>query len=207
MSPLSKQLFQLMLLAYPRDFRLAFGSEMTQFFCDCHRETQSRGLITVTEFWLRVTLDVIRTASLERWEALGKGTTMKNLKRDAIGLFACVVIIVVALLLLGYLRAHGTGSILLLGYALDAIVTAGVISNLIIFILIMTTRMSAFRTALWSLVVVNGVLLLVAMVIGNSVEAHFNFLPVVISYVVSFAFWLAIHWIWSQFRSSTQPAA
>lgn len=193
-----------MLLAYPREFRLDYGPEMTQVFCDCYRDSNSRGLATVAELWLRVILDVIRTAPLERWETLGKGATMKNLKRDALGLFACLAIVVLAFLLHSYVRTHGGGSI---GYALDAIVTAGIVSNLIIFGLMMATRLSSFRTALWSLLIVNGALLLLATLIGTRVDPTFNFPAVLASYVVSFLFWLAIHWIWSQIRTTTEPVA
>src|SRR6185295_9177014 len=96
----SKQLFQLLMLAYPREFRLEYGSEMTHVFCDCYRDSNSRGLITMLELWLRVIADVIRTAPLERWETFRKGETMKNVKRDVLGLLACLAIAVVALLLL-----------------------------------------------------------------------------------------------------------
>ena len=202
----SKQLFQLLLFAYPQEFRLAYGSEMTQVFCDCYRDTNSRGLITMLEFWLRVILDVVRTAPLERWETLGKGATMRNVKRDALGLLACLAIIVVALFLHRYVLTHGLGSTFLLGYALDAIVTAGVLGNLVIFVLMMAKRLSTFRTALWSLLIVNGALLLVAILIGNRVGG-FNFPAVFISYVVSFAFWATIHWIWSQIRIPAEPVA
>ena len=196
-----------MLRAYPRDFRLAFGSDMTQVFCDCYRDTQSRGVVMVAEFWLRTILDVVRTAPSERWETFRKVETMKNLKREALGLVACLAILVVAFLLHAYIRTHPGTPISILGYALDAIVTAGVISNLVIFILMMaTTRFSTFRTALWSLLIVNGLLLLVAMLIGSRVDEHFYPAPVILSYVVSFVFWVSIHWLWSQMRSSTQPA-
>lgn len=180
---------------------------MTQVFCDCYRDSNSRGVATVVELWLRVILDVIRTAPLERWETFGKGETMRNLKRDALGLLACLAITVVAFFLLGYLRKHDFGGFYILGFALDAIVTAGVISNLIIFALLMATRRSTFRTVLLSLVIVNGALLLIATLIGIRVDPGFNFPTVFVSYVVSFIFWLAIHWIWSQIRTSTQPAA
>jgi hypothetical protein len=99
---------------------------------------------------------------------------------------------------------HGIGSTLLLGYALDAIVTAGVVGNLIIFVLMMATRHSTFRTALWSLLIVNGALLLLAILIGTRVGG-FNFPAVFISYVVSFVFWATIHWIWSQIRTPAEP--
>jgi hypothetical protein len=198
---LSKQLYQLMLRAYPREFRLDYGSEMTQVFCDCYRDRNSR-----LEFWPRVILDVIRTAPLERWETLGKGETMKNLKRDAIGLLACVAIVVVVLLMHSYVLKTGFGSTFLLGYALDAIATAGILGNLVIFVLMMARRHSTFRTALWSLLIVNGALLLIAILIGTRVGG-FNFPAVVLSYVVSFLFWTTIHWIWSQIRTSTAPVA
>ena len=201
---LSKQLFQFMLLAYPREFRLEYGTEMTQLFRDCYRDSYARGFITLSEFWLRVIADVIRTAPQERWETLGRGETMKNVKRDAIGLVACLIIVVVAFLLLGYGRKNEVASILLFGHALDAIVTAGIIGNLIIFLLMMTTRLSTFRTALWSLLAVNGALLLIATLIGSRVDPGFNFPTILIAYIVSFLFWLTIHWIWSQVRTSTK---
>ena len=204
----SQRLFQLMLLAYPRAFRLEYESEMTQLFRDCHRDVQSSGFVAAVSFWLRMIFDVIRTAPLERWETLGKGSeTMKNLKTDVIGLLACVAIIVVALFLLDYGRKHEVASFLLFGYALDAIVTAGVISNLIIFLLFKFTRLSRFRTALWTLLIVNGLLLLVATLIGTNVDPGFNFPSVFVGYVVSFILWLTIHWIWSQAKTSTEPLA
>jgi hypothetical protein len=204
---LSKRLFQLMLLAYPREFRLEYGPDMAQVFCDCYRETQSQGFVTSTTFWLRTICDVIRTAPLERLDTLGRDSAMKNLKVNVIGLLACLVVIVVAFLLLGYGRRHEVASILLFGHALDAIVTAGIISNLIIFPLVMATRLSPFWTALWSLVIVNGALLLMAILIGSRVDPQFSFSRVSIGYVVSFILWLGIHWIWSQTKNTTEPVA
>ena len=193
-----------MLRAYPREFRVEYGPEMTQVFCDCYRDSNSRGLMTTLELWLRVVLDVIRTAPLEHWETLGKGETMRNLKRDAIGLLAILAIIVVALLLHRYVVTQGIQPPLLLGYTLDAIVTAGVVGNLIIFVLMLATRRSTFHTALWSLLIVNGALLALAILIGIRVGG-FNLPAVIISYVVSFIFWATIHWIWSQIRTRTEP--
>ena len=205
---LSQRLFQLVLFAYPREFRLEYESEMTQFFRDCYRDVQSDGLAAAGRFWLRMITDVIRTAPLERWETLGKGSeTMKNLKTDGIGLLVCVAIIVVAFLLLGYGRKQEVASILLFGNALDAIVTAGVISTLIIFPLVKFTRLSRLRTALWSLLIVNGALLIIATLIGNAVDPQFNFPRVFVGYLVSFVFWLAIHWTWSRYDTDTILAA
>lgn len=198
---LSRRLFQLLLRAYPREFRLGYGLEMTQLFRDCYRDIQSDGLMSAIAFWRRLILDVIQTAPLERWDALERRyETMKNLKSDVLGLLACLAIIVVAFLLLGYGRRHEVGSILMFGHALDAIITAGVISNLIIFLLLMAKSLSAFRTALWTLVSVNVALLLTATLIGSRVDPQFSFETVFVAYLVSFAFWLSIHWLRSQIR-------
>ena len=194
-----------MLLAYPREFRLEYGSEMTQLFRDCYHEIPSGDLVTSLRFWLRMILDVIRTAPLERWATLRKDREMK--KTDVIGLLACAAIIVGGFLLLGYGRKHEVASILLFGHALDAIVTAGVVSNLIILLLVKTKHLSQFRTALWSLLIVNGALLVIATLIGNAVDPRFNFPKLLVGYVVSFLFWLTIHWIWSQRNTSTESAA
>ena len=91
-----QRLFQLMLRAYPREFRLEYGPDMTQLFRDCYRDIQSDGLISAIAFWRRMIVDVIRTAPLERWEALERRCKiMKNLKSDLIGLVACLAIIAV----------------------------------------------------------------------------------------------------------------
>ena len=190
-----------MLFAYPRAFRFEYGSEMTRVFCDGYRDSES-----VVEFWLRVIVDVIQTAPLERWETFRNGETMRNVKRDALGLLGCLAITAVALFWHRYMVTHGVGSLFLLGYALDAIVTAGVISNLIIFVLLMARRHSTFRTAVLSLLIVNGALLLIAILLGISVGGM-SFPSVILSYVVSFFFWLTIHWIWSQIRTSNEPVA
>jgi hypothetical protein len=196
---LSKRLFQLMLLAYPREFRLEYGSDMTQLFRDCYRDIQRASLISAIAFWRRMIWDVIRTAPLERWEALGRRyKIMKSLKSDLIGLLACIAILIVMFLLLGYLRKHQVA--LMLGYSLDAIITAGIVSNLIIFPLTIATRLSAFRTVWWTLLLVNGALLLIATLIGNRVDPGFSFPAVAASYLVSFVFWLTFHWLRSQMR-------
>ena len=203
---LSKRLFQLMLLAYPRAFRLDYGPEMTQLFRDCHREIQAAGLVTAVGFWLRIILDVVQTAPVERWETLGKGREIMK-RTDVTGLAICVAIIAGAFFLLGYGRKHEVASILLFGYALDAIVTAGVIGNLIVLLLVKMKHLSQFRTALWSLLIVHGALLLIGTLIGNAVDPSFNFARLFVGYLVSFVFWLTIHWIWSRTTTATEMVA
>ena len=86
-----------------------------------------------------------------------------------------------------------------------AIAAVGIVSNLIIFLLVKVTHRSTFRIALWSLIIVNVSLFAVAVWIGTQVAPPFYFMPVFLSYVVSFVFWLAVHWLWSRTKTSTEP--
>ena len=203
----SEQLYQLMLRTYPREFRREYGPEMAQVFRDTRRELHDAARANFAAFWLRTIVDVIRSAPGEHWESLRKEYhIMQNLKRDAIGFLACVTIIVLMFLLLGYARKHEVGSILIFGRALDAIVTAGVVGNLIVFILVKVTRLSALRVALWTLIAVNGILLIISLIIGSRVDTQFSFAKVFAGYAISFSFWLAAHWLWSQIKTSQYVA-
>ena len=195
---LSIQLFQLLLRAYPPAFRLEYGPEMTQLFRDCYRDIQADGLITALAFWRRMICDVIRTAPLERWEALERRCeTMKNMKTDVLGLLACLAIIAVAFVLFGLVKKSDS-SIAIVDYALDALITAGIVSNLIIFLLAMTTRLRSFQVALRTLIVVHVALLLIATSLGLRVDPRFSFVAVLVAYTISFIFWLGVHKLRSQ---------
>lgn len=131
---------------------------------------------------------------------------MKNLKRDAVAFLACAVIVAVAFLLLGYGRRHEVASILVFGYVLDAIITAGVVGNIFVFLLVKVTRINALRIALWTMLIVHAALLLLAVVIGVRVSGGFSFINVTIAYVVSFAFWFSLHWLWTKSKGDGQLA-
>jgi hypothetical protein len=96
---------------------------------------------------------------------------------------------------LSYGRKHEVASILTFGYALDALVTTGVIGNVIIFLLLKTTRFNPLRIAFWTLLVVHAVPAIFIAVIGQK-DPLFNPGSVAIGYVVSFLFWLFLHWVW-----------
>jgi hypothetical protein len=98
--------------------------------------------------------------------------------------------------LLNYGRTHEVSSILIFGFMLDAIVTTGIIGNLIVFLLVKTTKRDSFRIALWSFLAVHAVLAMVIAIIGPRVEAQFRFGPIVLGYVLSFLFWVGLHWAW-----------
>ena len=195
--------FELMLLAYPRAFRTTYGSDMKQVFRDCQRNSQS-GPLNVVAFWSRIILDVVRTAPVERWESFTKDDAMKNLKRDAIAFLACTGIIAVALLLLNYGRRHEVTSILVVGYVLDAVVTAGLVGNLIVFLLVKITRVNPLRIALWTMIIAHAALVLLAVIIGSRIGGGFSFINVAVAYFVSFAFWVSLHWLWAKSKRDGQ---
>ena len=121
---------------------------------------------------------------------------MSTLRRDLVALVGCIAIIVIALALLSYGKSHEVASILIFGRTLDAVVTAGIIGNLIIFLLVKTTKREPLRIALWSLAAVHAALLIVIAIIGPRVEAQFSFGPILVAYAVSFFFWFGLHWAW-----------
>ena len=133
---------------------------------------------------------------------------MNNLRRDALALLGCIAIIAVAFLLLSYGRKHEVSSILVFGYALDALVTAGVVGNLIVFLMVKITRLNPLKIALWIFLVVNAVPVIVLAIVGGRIDPQFRLGPILIGYLVSFLFWFGVHWAWAwaQRKSSTQPA-
>jgi hypothetical protein len=207
-SDLSERVYRLLLKAYPLEFRREYGPHMTQVFRDCRRaELRSGNRLGHVILWVRTVLDLIQTVLKEQFESIGKeNSVMSNLRRDAVALFGCIGIIALAILLLNYGRAHDVSSILIFGYALDAVVAAGTLGNLIVFLLAKTTRLNPLRTALWTFLIINAAPVVLLAVIGPRIEPQFRLMPILIGYSVSFVFWFSIHWIWSQTKSSTQPA-
>jgi hypothetical protein len=108
--------------------------------------------------WWRSLIDLFLSAAREHSDNSGKENFfMSNLRRDLVAVSGCVAIIVVAAFLLSYGRKHEVASILTFGYALDALVTTGVIGNFIIFLLLKTTRFNQLPVAFWTLLIVHTV--------------------------------------------------
>ncbi|HKR14486.1 MAG TPA: hypothetical protein VJT15_20640 [Pyrinomonadaceae bacterium] len=118
-----------------------------------------------------------------------------NRRRDFTAVLGCVGIIAIAFLLLSYGRRNEVSSILMFGYILDALVFTGVVGNLIVFLLIKTTRLNPFRTALWTFAVVHAIPVIFVALIGGR-DPRFNVVNVVVGYVVSFLIWTGLHWTW-----------
>ena len=119
-----------------------------------------------------------------------------NRRSDAIAVAARVGIIIIAFLLLSYGRRNDVASILLFGYVLDALITTGIIGNLIVFILSKTTKLNPLRLALWTFAIVHAVPLLFVVLVLSRNDPRFNVAATVIGYAVSFAIWAGLHFAW-----------
>ena len=182
---ISYKLYSFLLRAYPLEFRQRFAGEMLQVFRDSYAHETSRR--SLPGFWLWTLFDLLVSAAKERKEGM---IMNRNLLLGAIG------IILVAFLLLTYGRKNEVASILLFGYVLDALVTAGVIGNLIVFVLSKATKLDPLRIAIWTFAIVHGVLLLLAVLIAGANDPRFNLAATVIGYAVSFAIWAGLHFAW-----------
>ena len=189
-------IYSILLLADPREFRQEYGSQMVLLLLDCQRD--ARTAPARTRIWLRTLIDLVRTAPREHLEKIKKEKNfMRNLRADLVAIGGCVLIILAALLLLNYGRAHQVSSILVFGFALDAIVFTGVLGNLIVFLVTKLTKISHLRIAFWTFLIVSVVPALALTVIALAVDPKFNAPNVLIGYVVSFFFWYGLHRLWS----------
>ncbi len=202
----SQKLFRLLLLAYPREFRHDYGPQMTQLFRDCYREQTSQNAIGLWLLWLRTVSDLFVSAPREHLNRLQReNSVMTNLQRTVLALGTCLAIIVIAFSLLSYGRSHQVPSILFFGKTLDALVTAGVAGNLIIFLLRLT-KLNPVKTALWTMLVVHSILFILVWAISSRVDPQFSLPGVLIAYVLSFLFWFAVHWIWAKSNGDPELA-
>ena len=185
---ISCKFYGFLLLAYPPEFRQKFGSEMLQVFRDSyHLEINRRSL---PGFWLWTLFDLIVTAIKER--AYDSRKEIMSTNKNMLTLVGCTAIIVIALLLLRYGQRNEIASILWFGYVLDALITAGLIGNVIVFILNIATKLNPLRAALWTFAVVHAVLLvLIVVLVGR--KSGVNLTATVIGYLVSFVIWAGLH--------------
>ena len=197
-------IYTVLLLAYPREFRRAYGSQMVLLLLDCQRD--ARTAPARTRIWLRTFVDLVRTAPLEHLEKIKKENNfMRNLRNDLFAIGGCALIIFAALLLLSYGRSHQVSSILIFGHVLDALAFTGILGNLIVFLLIKLTSFRPLRVTFWTFLIVSLVPALALTLIAGS-DPTFNAPKVVIGYVVSFFFWYGLHWLWSNKLRPTETA-
>ena len=195
-------IYSVLLLAYPREFRREYGSQMVLLLLDCERDASS--MPARTRLWLRTLFDLVCTVPREHVAKFRKESKfMNNLRTDLIAIGGCVLLNLAALLLLNYGRAHQVSSILLFGHVLDALVFTGVVGNFIVFLLVKLTKFRPLRVALWTFLIVSLVPALAITVIAGS-DPKFNTTRVLIGYVVSFFFWYGLHRLWAHKLKPTE---
>jgi hypothetical protein len=188
--------YSVLMLAYPREFRREYGSQMAQLLLDCQRDARNR--VALIRLWIRTLADLLQTVPVEHLQNRRKENFMSKLRTDLVAIGGCVLLIVAAFLLLTYGRSHQVSSILVFGYVLDALVFTGIAGNLIVFLLVKLTALKPLRVAFWTFLIVSGAPALALTLIGGRIDPNFNAINVVVGYAVSFVFWYGLHWLWAQ---------
>jgi hypothetical protein len=174
---------------------------MVRVFRDSYRENSRAKTWALIPFWLHTIDDLISSALKEHTES--ENSFMNNLRKDLIAGLGTLIVIAVAFALLGYGRKNEVSSILFFGYFLDALATAGIVGNLVIFLLAKVTRLNPFRTALYTFVIVHAILVVVPVLLVGSNNPALNKGSIFIGYLGSLVFWVGLHWVWSRTMSSS----
>jgi hypothetical protein len=190
---ISSRLYGLLLFVYPAEFRREFGHDMLQVFRDSYRDEARAG--SLPGFWLRMLLDLASTALKERVDGSQRRGVM-NRRSDLVALLGCIGIIVIAFAVHRYAITNNIPFIFFFGYILDALIVAGVIGNFIVFLLAKTTKLNPLRTAITVFAVVHGALLLLIVLISSRIGPPPNWLGVLTGYIVSYVFWVGLHFAW-----------
>lgn len=194
--PLSFRIYELLLVAYPCEFRDEYGPLMAQLFRDRYRDEAIKHKLAILLYWCVVVNDLVVTAFKEHAEKRKGDGFMNNLRRDLIGLSASAAIAVAAFALLSYGRSNEVSAILVFGRILDAVATAGIIGNIVVFLLARITKWDPLRIALWTFLIVNLVPAIVLALVGPKIDPQFRLTATLTSYVVSFLFWFSLHYAW-----------
>jgi len=197
---ISRRLYGLLLFAYPTAFRNAYRAEMIQTFSDCYRAKGGEGVGGILRLWVQTLVDLLVSAVKEHSES--EGSFMNNLRKDAMAIVGCVLVIATAFILLSYGRKHEVSSILSFGYFLDAVATTGIVGNLIVFLLAKVTKFNSFRIAISTFLVVHAALLFLLVFIAGRSDPRFNIAATAVGYLGSFLFWVLFHWMWSKTGNS-----
>jgi hypothetical protein len=67
---ISQRVYEVLLMAYPREFRREYGPQMAQIFRDLCRDGRQAGTSELAGLWVRTVLDLATTAFVERSKAM-----------------------------------------------------------------------------------------------------------------------------------------
>jgi hypothetical protein len=189
----SRRVYALLLASYPQGFRREYGREMARVFADLCRE--SAGRASLARVWAGALADLALTAPRLRLEELLEGGgVMRSIRTAALALAAyAFTLLVVAPLFVR--NAHSMPGFV--AGLLDALISTGLVFNLVFQALTLPRWLEGVRAARASLALATlivGVLLFVMTTSGGP-QASLN--PMLIAaQVVSLLVWFAVHLWW-----------
>jgi hypothetical protein len=204
----SRRAYALLLAAYPREFRRAYGREMALVFTDrCREQARAgRGAAALARVWGDALLDLALTAPREHLGRLREGGgVMKVLRTVAVAF----VVYAFTLLVVAPLYARNVQS--LPGFVnnlIDALISTGLVFNFIFLLLTLTRWLEGTRAVRAALVLTTLVVgaLITLMVFSLGTPARLN--PrVVVAQVFSLLFWLTAHLWWVLRKGRRVPPA
>jgi hypothetical protein len=207
----SNRLYNLLLTAYPAEFRREYGAQMAQVFRDRCREEQGRaggnrrraGLWRV---WMETILDLARTAPEEHLQYAGRGV---RLMKALLKIAAAIVAYVVVFMLIGKFLAGSREHLpFVVGTLIDSLVAIGILFNFLVLVFFTTRMLTAVRAVITSGIITS--VLVIAMVAAIAFSHPADGRPngaVIMGLVVSFLVWFGVHWWWAQKKNQTQVAA
>ena len=206
----SRRAYALLLAAYPREFRRAYGREMALVFADRCRERAraGRGAAALVRVWGEALLDLALTAPREHLESFREGGgVMRTLRTVALALLAYAF----TLLVVAPLYARNIVNLpAVVNSLLDAGISTGLIFNFVFLLLTLTRWLEgvrAVRAALALTTLIVGALITL-ITVGGGPHAGLSLL-IVVAQVLSLLFWFTVHlwWVLRRRGSAGPPAA
>lgn len=204
----SRRVYALLLAAYPREFRRAYGREMALVFADrCREQARAgRGAAALARLWGEALLDLLVSAPREHLGRLGGGEGVaRTLRTVALALlaYAFTLLVVAPLYARNVLNLPG-----FVNNLLDALISTGLVFNSVFLVLTLTRRLEgvrAVRAALAATTLVVAVLITLMMVVGGQ-HARLN-LFIVVAQVLGLLFWFTVHLWWVLRKGRHGPPA
>lgn len=200
----ARRAYALMLAAYPREFRRAYGREMALVFADRCREQSGRG--AAARLWGEALLDLLVSAPREHLGKLREGGgVMRTLRTIALALLVYAFTLLVVAPLYARNVAELPGFV---NNLLDALISTGLVFNFVFLVLTLTRWLEGTRAVRAALVVTTLVVgaLITLMVASLGAPARLN--PwIVVAQVLSLLVWFTAHLWWVLRKGRHGPPA
>ena len=199
---LSRRTYELLLAAYPREFRREYGREMTLVFAERCREESAAPV----RLWGEALLDLALNVPREHFERLGGGEGLMKTLRTVI---LAIAVYAFTLLVVAPLYARNIGAFpSIVNSLIDALISTGLVFNFFYLLLTLTRwreGVRAVRTALvLTALLVAGLITLITLSGGPPAAVN---LTIVVAQVLALLFWYTAHLLWVRRKGSEVPPA